>query len=120
MCISLSVALSLSFSRSLSRSLSLSILLLFSLHLILILPLYLCTLSWSNSTVTFMSPERIDGREYSYPSDVWAFGLSLMTLAKGSLPIDTQGPSCLHRYLTYLISSYLFLTAQLLRFLPLC
>ena len=38
-----------------------------------------------------MSPERIDGREYSYPSDVWAFGLSLMTLAKGSLPIDTQG-----------------------------
>ena len=43
------------------------------------------------STVTFMSPERIDGREYSYPSDVWAFGLSLMTLAKGSLPIDTQG-----------------------------
>jgi serine/threonine protein kinase len=42
-------------------------------------------------TVTFMAPERIDGREYSYPSDVWAFGLSLMTLALGSLPIDTKG-----------------------------
>jgi serine/threonine protein kinase len=42
-------------------------------------------------TVTFMAPERIDGREYSYPSDVWAFGLSLMTLALGSLPIDIKG-----------------------------
>lgn len=42
-------------------------------------------------TVTFMAPERIDGREYSYPSDVWAFGLSLMTLTLGSLPIDTKG-----------------------------
>jgi serine/threonine protein kinase len=42
-------------------------------------------------TVTFMAPERIDGREYSYPSDVWAFGLSLMTLAVGSLPIDIKG-----------------------------
>lgn len=41
--------------------------------------------------MTFMSPERIDGREYSYPSDVWAFGLSLMTLALGVLPIDTNG-----------------------------
>lgn len=40
-----------------------------------------------------MSPERIDGREYSYPSDVWAFGLSLMTLALGALPIETQGMS---------------------------
>eukprot|EP01034_Spumella_vulgaris_P035835 gene35835-44189_t len=38
-----------------------------------------------------MSPERIDGKEYSFPSDVWAFGLSLVTIALGRLPIDTQG-----------------------------
>lgn len=42
-------------------------------------------------TATYMSPERIDGKEYSYPSDVWAFGLSILTLALGKLPIDTSG-----------------------------
>lgn len=42
-------------------------------------------------TATYMSPERIDGKEYSFPSDVWAFGLSLVTLALGKLPIDTAG-----------------------------
>jgi serine/threonine protein kinase len=42
-------------------------------------------------TATYMSPERIDGQTYSYPADVWSFGLSLMTLALGRLPIDTQG-----------------------------
>jgi serine/threonine protein kinase len=42
-------------------------------------------------TATYMSPERIDGKEYSFPSDVWAFGLSLVTIALGRLPIDTQG-----------------------------
>lgn len=42
-------------------------------------------------TATFMSPERIDGKEYSYPSDIWAFGLSILTVALGRLPIDTSG-----------------------------
>jgi len=42
-------------------------------------------------TATYMSPERIDGRDYSYPSDIWSFGLSLLTLALGRLPINTQG-----------------------------
>ena len=31
------------------------------------------------------------GKEYSYPSDVWAFGLSLMTVALGKLSIATNG-----------------------------
>ncbi len=50
-------------------------------------------------TATYMAPERIDGREYSYPSDVCAFGLSLMAVAIGRLPIDTQGGywTILHR-----------------------
>jgi serine/threonine protein kinase len=42
-------------------------------------------------TAAFMSPERINGREYSFPSDVWALGLSLMTVALGRLPVDTKG-----------------------------
>lgn len=38
-----------------------------------------------------MSPERIDGKEYSFPADVWAFGLSMITIARGQFPMDTQG-----------------------------
>jgi serine/threonine protein kinase len=42
-------------------------------------------------TATYMSPERIDGKEYGFPSDVWALGLSLMTIALGKIPFDTEG-----------------------------
>jgi serine/threonine protein kinase len=42
-------------------------------------------------TTTYMSPERIDGKEYSFPADVWAFGLSMITIAQGAFPMDTQG-----------------------------
>lgn len=42
-------------------------------------------------TTTYMSPERIDGQPYSFPSDVWAFGLTLHTVAMGSLAVDTSG-----------------------------
>ena len=42
-------------------------------------------------TATYMSPERIDGKDYSFPADVWAFGLSIATIALGKLPIDTRG-----------------------------
>jgi serine/threonine protein kinase len=42
-------------------------------------------------TTMYMSPERIDGKEYSFPSDVWAFGLSMITIALGRFPLETQG-----------------------------
>lgn len=42
-------------------------------------------------TATYMSPERIDGKDYSFPADIWAFGLSLMAIAMGKLPFDTSG-----------------------------
>lgn len=42
-------------------------------------------------TATYMSPERINGSEYSFPSDVWAFGLSIMAVAIGKLPIQSKG-----------------------------
>ena len=41
-------------------------------------------------TTAYMAPERIDGGSYSFPSDVWSFGLIMMTLATGKLPIDTS------------------------------
>lgn len=41
--------------------------------------------SWVG-TVTYMSPERISGRSYSFDSDVWSFGLSLVECAIGRFP----------------------------------
>ena len=40
-------------------------------------------------TVTYMSPERINGDEYSYSSDVWSLGMMLLTTALGKLPYGT-------------------------------
>lgn len=42
-------------------------------------------------TTKYMAPEKIDGKEYSFPSDVWSFGLSIMTVALGRLPIESHG-----------------------------
>ena len=41
-------------------------------------------------TLTYMSPERIGGEDYSYKSDIWSFGLSLMTIALGHFPYDNK------------------------------
>lgn len=37
-------------------------------------------------TVIYMSPERINGKKYSYSSDVWSLGLMLIELATGRYP----------------------------------
>eukprot|EP01138_Halocafeteria_seosinensis_P014612 gb/GECG01014917.1/.p1 GENE.gb/GECG01014917.1/~~gb/GECG01014917.1/.p1 ORF type:complete len:1321 (+),score=217.69 gb/GECG01014917.1/:1-3963(+) len=39
-------------------------------------------------TMIYMSPERIDSDSYGYPSDVWSFGLTLLTVATGKFPYD--------------------------------
>lgn len=41
-------------------------------------------------TVTYMSPERIDGKPYSFPADVWALGLTLLECATGRYPYDAS------------------------------
>eukprot|EP01038_Epipyxis_sp_PR26KG_P005972 gene5972-8227_t len=41
-------------------------------------------------TVCYMSPERITGETYSYPSDVWSLGLTLLAVAKGKFPLSGQ------------------------------
>lgn len=38
----------------------------------------------------YMSPERLAGKAYSYPADIWSFGLCLVTLAKGKFPMRTD------------------------------
>ncbi|CAK4096344.1 unnamed protein product [Aphanomyces euteiches] len=42
-------------------------------------------------TLTYMSPERIASEAYSYKSDVWSFGLSIMTCALGHYPYTARG-----------------------------
>lgn len=41
--------------------------------------------SWVG-TVNYMSPDRISGGSYSYDSDVWSLGLTLLELAQGQFP----------------------------------
>ena len=41
-------------------------------------------------TVTYMSPERIGGLEYSTPADVWSLGLSFLNVALGKLPLEND------------------------------
>jgi serine/threonine protein kinase len=42
-------------------------------------------------TVTYMSPERLEGKKYSFPSDVWSFGLVLYEMATGCYPYPQSG-----------------------------
>lgn len=41
-------------------------------------------------TSTYMSPERIKGAKYSVKSDVWSLGLTLLELAIGRFPFDSN------------------------------
>lgn len=42
-------------------------------------------------TLTYMSPERIAGEPYGVNSDVWSFGLTMLTCAVGKFPLDAAG-----------------------------
>jgi len=42
-------------------------------------------------TMVYMSPERINGEAYSFASDIWSFGLTLMTCALGLFPFRKGG-----------------------------
>ena len=53
-----------------------------------------CT-SWVG-TMTYMSPERLQGQPYSYPSDIWAIGLVLAEGALGRFPYSPQVRPSLH------------------------
>lgn len=44
-------------------------------------------------TMTYMSPERIGSDVYSYPSDVWSMGLSILSVSLGRYPFEGQGGS---------------------------
>jgi serine/threonine protein kinase len=39
----------------------------------------------------YMSPERIRAEAYSFESDIWSFGLTLLHCATGTFPYDAKG-----------------------------
>ena len=41
-------------------------------------------------TVTYMSPERLENKQYSFPADIWSLGLSLVEAATGKYPFDVN------------------------------
>ena len=41
-------------------------------------------------TSTYMAPERIQGERYTVKSDVWSFGLTIMELAIGKFPFQSN------------------------------
>ncbi|KAL6760254.1 mitogen-activated protein kinase [Haematococcus lacustris] len=44
-------------------------------------------------TVTYMSPERINNEQYSFPADIWSLGLAIIECATGRYPYDASvGP----------------------------
>ena len=45
--------------------------------------------SWVG-TVTYMSPERISGERYSFDADVWSLGLTMLEIATGRFPYNSQ------------------------------
>ena len=45
----------------------------------------------NTGTVSYMSPERLLGHPYSYASDIWGLGLSLLALALGRAPFPARG-----------------------------
>ena len=38
----------------------------------------------------YMSPERLEGKPSTYAADIWSFGLTLFTLARGKFPLDER------------------------------
>ena len=37
-------------------------------------------------TLSYMSPERLEGEEYSFPSDIWSIGMILYEMVAGHRP----------------------------------
>lgn len=41
-------------------------------------------------TFRYMSPERMEGKEYSYPSDIWSLGIVVYECVSGVFPYESS------------------------------
>lgn len=51
-------------------------------------------------TANYMAPERVSGKEYSFPSDIWSAGMVIYELATGRYPFTTENFLELYEHLT--------------------
>jgi len=51
-------------------------------------------------TANYMAPERVSGKEYSFPSDIWSAGMVIYELAMGTYPFTTSNFLELYEHLT--------------------
>jgi serine/threonine protein kinase len=78
----------------------------------------------AQGTTPYLSPEVIRGTGHSFPSDIWAFGITLHELVTGgSLPFDGQTPQEIYKRILneeYSIPSFLDCNDRLSRILQSC
>jgi serine/threonine protein kinase len=61
-------------------------------HFLCYVSLSLCvSLSLSPSLSISQAPERIANEQYSFPGDIWSFGLSLLAVVQGRFPFTSEG-----------------------------
>jgi Protein kinase domain len=41
-------------------------------------------------TTSYLSPERITGKDFSFPADIWSLGITLIYCASGTLPLPNE------------------------------
>ena len=41
-------------------------------------------------TLCYMSPERLEGQMYSFPSDIWGLGIIIYEMVNNRIEIDTH------------------------------
>ena len=52
-------------------------------------------------THAYMSPERLGGKPYSFASDIWSLGITLVECALGQFPYTVRATTCLHAPLAW-------------------
>jgi len=50
-------------------------------------------------TLSYMSPERMDGKQYSFSSDIWSIGMVVYEMTTGINPYPENNPLELHEHI---------------------
>ena len=68
-------------------------------------------------TRSYMSPERLQGSQYSVASDLWSLGLSLVEMALGCYPIPPPDPNHLAQVMIMIIIIKMIMKMMMIIFL---
>lgn len=56
-------------------------------------------------TIMFMSPERIQGKEHSFSTDIWSLGIIIYQIATGKYPYDTERKSIFYIFYRWFLGN---------------